>query len=66
MIVKKSFCQGVEVIITLQSFVEKHWNEHGKPAAEVVIQKVLQLIAEWPFKDCSLCSKYSVLSLFIN
>lgn len=38
----------------MQDFVEKHWNEHGKPAAEVVIQKVLQLIAEWRFEDFAL------------
>ncbi|KAK9946721.1 hypothetical protein M0R45_012168 [Rubus argutus] len=29
-------------LINCQSFVEKHWNEHGKPAAEVVIQKALE------------------------
>lgn len=43
--VKKSFLQGVEVVVNLQSLVETHWNEHGKPAVDIAVQKVLQLIA---------------------
>lgn len=28
-----------------QSFMETHWNEHGKPAMDIVFQKVCFLIA---------------------